>query len=197
MPLDKCPDCSNDVSSTAITCPKCGFNLFKERAKKQTQKNVRGCGIGCLSLFGIIIIISIVSSFNTDTDDNVNSKLKAIIDSITVVPFINSAGEKHQLMLFHWTNIGSDSIGTVWADVSAYDKNNKLICSYKNECIFTTSNSKIPPGSSFIANKDNGSEIIIPGQIDGNTDITIWQAKPKAVCGIASITKLERKGGYE
>jgi len=195
MALGKCPECSNDVSSTAIACPKCGYNLFKERAKKQTSKNVKGCGIGCLSLFGIIIIISIITSINTDPTDRVNSKLKARIDSVSVAPFINSAGEQHQILLFHWTNTGSDSIGTVWADIGAYDKKDNLICSYKNECIFTaTSNAKIPPSSSFVASEGNGSEIIIPGQINGNTDITIWQTKPKAVRGVATITKLEKKG---
>lgn len=315
MALEKCPECSNEVSSTANSCPKCGFNLFKERAKKKSAKGAKGCAIGCFSLLGLIVLISIITSgsssdstnnssfslgevvsvnpcyaltdkifsnemskyinakdqvglnqmielgkvividYNTTgkiighsgigayeirivsgtntgtacivpyefikkvsngnlhptgsvnkakTTNNKSSKshnkiindgLMARIDSISIIPFVNNRGEKHQLMLFHWTNIGTKPIGTIWANIAAYDKNNVLIYSANNECIFTVpSSGKISPGTSFKATQDNGSEIVLPGIINGNTDLGIWQNKPNATRGKATIIKIEENG---
>ena len=37
MALITCPDCSNEVSTKAISCPKCGRSFVKERAIKEVK----------------------------------------------------------------------------------------------------------------------------------------------------------------
>lgn len=37
MPLTKCPDCGLEVSTSATTCPKCGFPMAEENAKNQAS----------------------------------------------------------------------------------------------------------------------------------------------------------------
>ncbi len=38
MPLKTCPDCSNEVSDRAETCPHCGYPLARARAESRAAK---------------------------------------------------------------------------------------------------------------------------------------------------------------
>ena len=60
MALIKCPECSKEVSSQAVSCPHCGFLLAtatKESAQvEQPQPKAEGCGCGgCLSVILLFI----------------------------------------------------------------------------------------------------------------------------------------------
>ena len=66
MSLISCPECKNEVSSQAESCPKCGYVVKK--SQKET-KSGSGCGIGCLAIIAIIVILGIIGSF-LDSDSN-------------------------------------------------------------------------------------------------------------------------------
>lgn len=57
MPMIKCPDCANSISSFASTCPHCGYPVAKAKAKAQTEaqlkKNTNNC---CLIIFIIFFV---------------------------------------------------------------------------------------------------------------------------------------------
>jgi len=71
MSLIQCPECKKSISEAASSCPKCGYVLTPEKIAeiKKNQKDLqKKAGIGCLSLIGIIVLISIFSSSeNTNT----------------------------------------------------------------------------------------------------------------------------------
>ena len=57
MPLTNCPDCNQQVSDQAPTCPSCGRVL-----RKQPPPGGEGCflktlNIGCAIVLGIFVII--------------------------------------------------------------------------------------------------------------------------------------------
>jgi predicted nucleic acid-binding Zn ribbon protein len=74
MALEKCPECGNEVSSTAATCPKCGFDLKKNRKKAKEISTAKGCGIGCLSIIVIFFLIGVFSSNSDDSPSSTASK---------------------------------------------------------------------------------------------------------------------------
>jgi hypothetical protein len=78
MAIEKCPDCSNEISSTAKTCPKCGYQIG-------AAKSIKGCGIGCGVILLIIILIAVIEIFYKQMpyDQNKINKEK-IIDSLSL-----------------------------------------------------------------------------------------------------------------
>ncbi len=38
MPLIDCPDCSNEISDSAISCPSCGFSLLKQQMVRMSKE---------------------------------------------------------------------------------------------------------------------------------------------------------------
>jgi len=77
MAIEKCPDCSNEISSTAKTCPNVGIKLGQ--LKYQRLRN--GCGVILL----IIILIAVIEIFYKQMpyDQNKINKEK-IIDSLSL-----------------------------------------------------------------------------------------------------------------
>ena len=66
MSITNCPECRNQVSTKAASCPNCGYN-FNAVRKATTRK---GCGIALAMLLGFFIIIIILSQ----NDDKNNEK---------------------------------------------------------------------------------------------------------------------------
>jgi uncharacterized membrane protein YvbJ len=65
MAMIKCPECGNDVSDKAVSCPKCGCPINnekeikeeeKERKKEEKQKKDKKTKIICAVLFPILLI---------------------------------------------------------------------------------------------------------------------------------------------
>lgn len=53
MALIKCPACSNEVSSAAAACPKCGHPL-------KPQKKTSGCAVVIAIVFGLLLLSALV-----------------------------------------------------------------------------------------------------------------------------------------
>lgn len=73
MGIIPCPECKKNISETAANCPKCGYVLTPEKIaeiKKKQKELQKKAGIGCLSLIGIIVLISVFSSHK----NNIGSK---------------------------------------------------------------------------------------------------------------------------
>lgn len=100
MALNPCPDCSNMVSSTAKTCPKCGYDLtikitenFQETEnyintkQEQNKKNIGTILIVVLVMFFLLILV--VSQCSTDNATKVRET-----NNIEQVPIIEPAKEK-------------------------------------------------------------------------------------------------------
>ena len=70
MAMITCPDCKRQISENADSCPKCGYQLTTEKIaeiKKKQQRVKKGCGIGCLSVIVIFVILGIIGSFSSDS----------------------------------------------------------------------------------------------------------------------------------
>jgi hypothetical protein len=69
--LIQCPECKQQISDQAESCPKCGRPISsqdreKARAAAKASQNVaKGCGIGCLVVVVIIILIAVFSGQDT------------------------------------------------------------------------------------------------------------------------------------
>jgi len=69
--LIQCPECKQQISEQAASCPKCGRPVSdgdRERAKaaaETLQKTTTGCGIGCLALVVLVIIIGAIGGRET------------------------------------------------------------------------------------------------------------------------------------
>ena len=57
MALVNCPECHNQLSSKAESCPKCGHPL------KKVQKSSSGCASGCLMIVIILAVLSVLGHF--------------------------------------------------------------------------------------------------------------------------------------
>lgn len=57
MALITCPECNKQISDTSNACPNCGYDL---KAAKRA-KAVKGCGIGCLAIIAIGLIIGLIT----------------------------------------------------------------------------------------------------------------------------------------
>jgi RNA polymerase subunit RPABC4/transcription elongation factor Spt4 len=69
MGMIPCPECKKEISETADTCPNCGYQLTPEKIadiKKEEQQIQKGCGIGCLSVIVIFVILYMIDSFSSE-----------------------------------------------------------------------------------------------------------------------------------
>ncbi len=63
MPLFKCPECSNEVSDGAFTCPNCGFAL------KKPQRSMMGKIFKWLFIgFNILMLIWLIGGVGSATE---------------------------------------------------------------------------------------------------------------------------------
>ncbi len=71
MALKKCPECGNDVSSSAKSCPRCGYARTK--------------GHGCLYAIGVVVLVLIgLGAIGSQIDPNKN-KSSNLVESKAVV----------------------------------------------------------------------------------------------------------------
>lgn len=76
MALIKCPECNNEVSDTALTCPKCGYQLNPPPITKGDQTtslensipNKRGVNTIAIIILAIIILVGLgkLSNYNSE-----------------------------------------------------------------------------------------------------------------------------------
>lgn len=79
MAMITCPECKKKVSENADSCPNCGYQLTPEKVaeiKKKEQKLQKGCGIGCLSVIVIFVVLYMIGSFSSDTTKSTAPKTK-------------------------------------------------------------------------------------------------------------------------
>lgn len=75
MAMITCPECSKDISNTAISCPNCGYQLKSTNVQYKIIKPGRGFGItsmimGILSaVYGFITLGSVVEMSNSSSSD--------------------------------------------------------------------------------------------------------------------------------
>ena len=72
MAMIRCPECKKRISENADSCPSCGYQLTPEKIaeiKKKEQRDLKGFGIGCLSVVIVIVIffIYLISSSSLDS----------------------------------------------------------------------------------------------------------------------------------
>lgn len=67
MALIKCPECGNDVSTEAVSCPKCGCPIKKQKNESKPQQETQpvnqqnsSTGSGCGTV--ILVIIAIIAA---------------------------------------------------------------------------------------------------------------------------------------
>jgi predicted nucleic acid-binding Zn ribbon protein len=56
MALKPCPECGKSVSTKAVSCPNCGYELvpsFRARYRRNS--------IGCLWMLGVIVMLGIIA----------------------------------------------------------------------------------------------------------------------------------------
>ena len=66
MSLKNCPECNNQISSKAESCPSCGC-VLKKKSKQY------GCGSGCAVVILILVIIGAISSIMKDSTHSPSS----------------------------------------------------------------------------------------------------------------------------
>ena len=57
----QCPECRNEISDKALSCPQCG-------APKALADQQEGCGKGCLIAVIVIVVLVFIVIFGIDTD---------------------------------------------------------------------------------------------------------------------------------
>jgi hypothetical protein len=71
MALINCPECNNEVSDSAVTCPRCGYDLRRQKYYIPTQKKSKASGF---SIFLITLLFILVIGFffrgNGDKSNN-------------------------------------------------------------------------------------------------------------------------------
>lgn len=55
MPLIVCPECSKSISSTAESCPSCGYQMTKRSSGGNSTRKVVMIVAICLGVFGAIV----------------------------------------------------------------------------------------------------------------------------------------------
>ena len=79
MAMITCPECKKKISENADSCPNCGYQLTPEKIdeiKKKEKQLHKGCGIGCLSVIVIFVILYMIGSFSSDSTKNTAPKTK-------------------------------------------------------------------------------------------------------------------------
>jgi uncharacterized membrane protein YvbJ len=67
MALIKCPECENQISDNAETCPNCGYPINNRKPQNIIVKKNEGCflqtlNLGCMIII-ILFVVAIVISF--------------------------------------------------------------------------------------------------------------------------------------
>ncbi len=100
MALTKCVECGTEVSDTAVSCPKCGYDLKLKREIKQNRKALKGCLIvfliACLCLAGFIAI----GVFSIKTPSN-QAEDKVKKENWSIGNFVDDFGEKTGAKFIH------------------------------------------------------------------------------------------------
>lgn len=69
MSLINCPECSHEVSDSAMSCPNCGFELKKQHQSKKPKKKSGGCLPWVVVTLVILALITLYSIFRDDTSE--------------------------------------------------------------------------------------------------------------------------------
>ena len=105
MGLIKCPECGNEVSDKAQSCPKCGAPII-QNTPRQVQRKKRkgpGCLVTVLIFVVLITIISVMTkqpetknSTDTETvalgqEGKISDELELVVNSVTETDSISAA----------------------------------------------------------------------------------------------------------
>jgi len=172
MAMITCPECRKKISETADNCPNCGYQLTPEEIaeiKKKEQKLQKGCGIGCLSVVVIFVILYIIGSFLPDNATTTGPK---------TIPHESTSTKEQKTFAFTpqelidryndaFMTMDQDTIASEKNDVAENDKvmqidfNNKNLATVVN---ITPKNKKVS-GLIFLGSGDgtvqSGADIII------------------------------------
>jgi hypothetical protein len=67
MALIRCPDCGNNVSDSAPTCPHCGRPIAKPKAVKASKPAAGGCGSLIIAAIALVVVVSAMSKCSDDS----------------------------------------------------------------------------------------------------------------------------------
>lgn len=80
MALIKCPECSHEVSDTAITCPNCGYalkkNISQEKRASFFESNRK-------AIIGIVIVVAAIVAIAIVYFSNQNQPIKSPFDGLS------------------------------------------------------------------------------------------------------------------
>ena len=153
MTLISCPDCKNEISSEANSCPRCGYSLAKGKDKKSSS----GCSTGCLGIVLISVIIVIIGPLCYFGSDN---SISSSSSRSSYSPVDSSRANLQAVEIVDWNwkkdpsfgtggtikwnvqvrNISNKYIESVRVDFTTYDAGGQLVAT-----TFTFVDA-IPPG---------------------------------------------------
>lgn len=102
MALTKCAECGTEVSDTAVSCPKCGYDLKLKREIKQNRKAFKGCLIIFLIAFLCLAGFIAIGIFSTKTSSNITGD-KTKRENWAIGKFVDNFGEKTSEKFIHNT----------------------------------------------------------------------------------------------
>ncbi len=114
MALIPCPACAKEVSIQAPACPHCGHPIAAPAPAAPTAAPSQqpGCGVGCLVLLTIILVILF---FSNPSQESLERQINRSLDRIRAQGnFIGNARERLQYkMTIERTNCAFFSFGTL------------------------------------------------------------------------------------
>lgn len=64
MALFKCPECGNEISTTAKSCPRCGYQIRPDEPQKSKENTSTGTALLYLVIAILCLILTYYSSSN-------------------------------------------------------------------------------------------------------------------------------------
>ncbi|WP_034486782.1 zinc ribbon domain-containing protein [Butyrivibrio fibrisolvens] len=94
MALINCPDCNNQVSDEAKTCPHCGYPLYKNHAGKNDIEKKNRYTLLMIMVLALIISVGVIANISHNDKSNkkmsannyINSNKAATITHLTSLP---------------------------------------------------------------------------------------------------------------
>lgn len=91
MALIKCPECKNNISDQAETCPKCGYELKKQKTTNNTTKTKQNFNFNNkYLLIGIVLVVVVIYFLNTTSTNNNNNEQNPQTPQTPQTPEVNS-----------------------------------------------------------------------------------------------------------
>jgi hypothetical protein len=111
-----------------------------------------------------------------------SGNLPVEVVNIRLEPFRAATGVETKMVHTDWKNPGDRTVRSVFANINAFDDNDKELYSAKNYCIYATSNDAagVAPGDTYTAPNDAGHVLPkTPGVIPTRVTVVITRVEEK------------------